>query len=287
MKSQLTFHHAGNEMQSAECRVQNPDCRMQHARRGRISRASRIAHRVLPVLALAMGCAGAFAQEATRAQDQMQRAQQLIEVAPQVQTAPMQQAPTTQNAPVPSYEMREPGAPPPPGAAGKNAPPRPVKNLPLPEDFAIFKTRNAFAHGKGQGGPGGPGGPKGPEAGLVFRGAVDEVDHVTAFVEDTASKRVMELAAGAMLASGKIKSVDLDTLVYESPAGSKRIQVGQNLDGQVVPPTPAAKPAGPQPQPGGPGGPQGQMPPGQPGPMPPGQPAPARAVRTAPVTKAG
>ena len=158
----------------------------------------------------------------------------------------------------------------------------------LPDDFAILKSRNGFAHGRG--GPNGPGagpqGPRGPEAGLVFRGAVDEADHFTAFIEDTNGKRVMELAPGAPVGRGRIKSIDLDSIVYESGGASKRIEVGQNLEGQVVPPTPTSKPAGPQPLPG----PQGPMPPGQgpPGPqqMPPGRGGPVqRAPQNAPVAK--
>jgi hypothetical protein len=161
----------------------------------------------------------------------------------------------------------------------------------LPDDFAVLKTRNGFAHGRG--GPGGPGdgpqGPKGPEAVLVFRGAVDAADHFTAFIEDTNLKRVMELAPGAVIGRGRIKSIDLDSVVYESAGSSRRIEVGQNLDGQVVPPTPTSKPAGPQP-PGGPASPQGPPGPGAPGPeqTPAGRGTPVqRAPRAAPASKPG
>jgi hypothetical protein len=183
----------------------------------------------------------------------------------------------------------------PPGPTTRIAAPttQPASMPSLPDDFAILKSRNGFAHGRGgPGGPNGPGagpqGPRGPEAALVFRGAVDESDHFTAFIEDINVKRVMELPSGAPVGRGRIKSIDLDSIVYESGGASRRIEVGQNLEGQVVPPTPTSKPAGPQP----PLGPQGPMPPGQgpPGPeqMPPGRGAPAqRAARGAQAARSG
>jgi hypothetical protein len=139
----------------------------------------------------------------------------------------------------------------------------------LPAEFELFNTRNPFAHGKG--GPGGPNAPGGPEAMFVLRGVAQTGTQYTAFIEDTAAKRVMELAAGSPVATGRIKSVDIDTIEFEMSGHSRRIAVGQNLAGQVVPPTPAPKPAGPPAPPGGAPG-QGPGPqPGQPGgPMPPG-----------------
>ena len=152
----------------------------------------------------------------------------------------------------------------------------------LPPDYAVLQSRNPFAHGKpGPGGPkgaGGPGAPGGPETLFVLKGVVGAEGQFTAFVEDTTAKRVLELSAGAALGPGKIKSIDVSAIEYESAGTSRRIEVGQDLSGRVVPPTPTSKPAAAQPPPGagpppgGPGGPpQGPGPgPGQrpPGPQP-------------------
>jgi hypothetical protein len=162
--------------------------------------------------------------------------------------------------------------------------PTTVPTVKLPDGFEILKKRNAFAHGKP--GAADASAAKGPESTFVFRGAVNTIDHLTAFVEDTSSKRVLELAVGATVARGQIRNIDLDAVTYEAPGGaSKRIEVGQNFNGEAVPPTPPpAKPAGPQPPPGAQ---PGQ--PGQPAPGGPGQPAQAapRVARGATVTKSG
>ncbi|HEY2589713.1 MAG TPA: hypothetical protein VGI81_28475 [Tepidisphaeraceae bacterium] len=138
----------------------------------------------------------------------------------------------------------------------------------MPAEFEILRTRNPFAHGKG--GPGGPNAPGGPEAMFVLRGVAEAGKQSTAFIEDVAAKRVMELAAGSPVATGRIKSVDIDTIEFEAMGHSRRIAVGQNLAGQVVPPTPASKPAAPQAPPGGQGPGNGPQPGPPGGPMPPG-----------------
>ena len=74
-----------------------------------------------------------------------------------------------------------------------------------------------------------------------------------------------------------MKTITLDSIEYEAAGGAaKRIEVGQNLLGVVVPPTPTSKPASPPGQPGGPEGVPGVAP-GQPG-VPPGA-APGKSVR--------
>jgi len=142
----------------------------------------------------------------------------------------------------------------------------------LPEEFAILKTRNPFAHGKGKQRPGTQGG---PESSLVLIGVVDAGSRMVAFVEDRAAKRVVQVGAGEPLARGRVKAVNLDAIEYEGAAGAKKIEVGQNLNGETAPPVaPASKPSGP------PGAPGPGAPP-VPGPVPPGSKGPVR-VRTAP-----
>jgi hypothetical protein len=132
------------------------------------------------------------------------------------------------------------------------------------------------------GGPGGPGAPGGPDTLFILRGVVGEDGQFTAFVEDTTAKSVLELAAGAPLGRGRIKSIDADAIEYEAPGTSKRVEVGQDLSGKVIPPTPTTKPAPPQPPPGeGPPGPPGGPIPG-PGPRPGRGGRPAQPPQTAP-----
>lgn len=164
-----------------------------------------------------------------------------------------------------------------PSAATQGAPP-----ASLPPEYSVLQSRNPFAHA-GKGGPGGPqngagsGGPGGPDAIFVLRGIVDAGGQFTAFVEDTMAKRIVELPAGAPLGPGRIKQIDADAIEYDAMGASRRIEVGEDLAGRVVPPIPATKPAGPQqpgPQQGAPNGPPGAGPrqmrgaPGPQGPQP-------------------
>ena len=150
----------------------------------------------------------------------------------------------------------------------------------LPKEFAIFEQQNPFAHGPAA--PPAPAGPPqgGPEASLVFKGVMDNSGKCIAFIEDLASKHVTQVMAGQPIGRGKIKSINLDAMEFEVMGAMRKILVGQNLDGQVVPPTPpqpaaqppGGPPQGPQPGPNGP----------QPMPMPQGPPqAMNRAVRVA------
>ena len=173
----------------------------------------------------------------------------------------------------PSSARNAMGMPPPDGRPPATQPA--PEASPLPSEYSALQTRNPFAHGgkggppgaNGPGGPGGPGAPGGPDTLFVLKGIVGEDGKFTAFVEDTTAKRVLELTDGAPLGRGRIKGIDADGIEYEAPGASKRVEVGQDLSGKVVPPTPTSQPAPPQPPPGE--GPQ----PGQPnGPMPgPGQ----------------
>jgi hypothetical protein len=141
----------------------------------------------------------------------------------------------------------------------------------LPAEFAIFEKRNGFARGHGK-----AGGAGGPEAMFALKGIADVGSHLTAFFEDTRSKNVTQAAVGDPIARGRVKKLDLDSIEYEANGETKRIEVGQNLNGEVVPPTPpASKPAENKNNPGGPGGPPGPdgAPPGAPGE---GQPSPPK-----------
>jgi hypothetical protein len=157
---------------------------------------------------------------------------------------------------------------------------QPVSRPALPVEFEVLQKRNVFAHGPGRGGPGAAA--AGPEGMMVLKGVVEAGGRFIAFVEDKGSKRVETVTEGATLASGRITGMNLDGIEYQAGgSAAKRIAVGQNLRGEVVPPTPTSKPAPPASAPGAPGMPgQPGMQPGQ----PPGRPAPASVpVQGAPV----
>jgi hypothetical protein len=136
----------------------------------------------------------------------------------------------------------------------------------LPREYAILQARNPFARGGKIARAGAAGG---PETMLILRGVADGGEHLIAFFEDQAAKRVVQLAAGEAVASGKIISMNLDGIEYQGVGPSRQIKVGQDLNGQAAPPTPTSKPAGPlAPGAGQAPGQEGQ--PGQPPEQPPG-----------------
>ena len=132
----------------------------------------------------------------------------------------------------------------------------------------MLLTRSPFGHGHHA---------AGVEESFVFKGVMQNGDRFTAFLEDVSSKKVIEAAAGDAIAHGRIKNVDLDSIEYEATGKSLRVQVGQNLMGQVVavaPPTSAPAP----PNPSGDGGAAGPTPEQMNG-QPPMGPRPVRPPR--------
>jgi hypothetical protein len=150
--------------------------------------------------------------------------------------------------------------------SGSSDPSIPTPKLPV--EFSILQSRNVFGSPKSHGAAQAPGG---PEAGYVLKGVVQAPGGFVAFVEEVAAKQVRQLAAGDVLARGKIKSINIETIEYETDGVAHRIEVGQDLNGQTPPPPPTAPAAAPQPgadagaSPGPPGSPQpGGSPPGRP-----------------------
>jgi hypothetical protein len=113
----------------------------------------------------------------------------------------------------------------------------------LPEEYSILESHNAFGRGHSSGKSGGV------EASFVFKGAVRDGTRTTAFFEDLTSKTVTPLEVGATIARGRIKSIDLDAVVYTVANDSRRIEAGQNLQGVVIPPAPTSQPSPAPPQP--------------------------------------
>jgi len=188
-------------------------------------------------------------------------------------------APAGMNAPagVAATPVGNPAAAAKPGGPAAGGGAMPTSAPTLPAEFSILQTRNMFAKGGGKGAKAAGG----PEAQFVLKGAVQGGGRFMAFLEEKGTKRVQQVNVGDSIARGKVKSITLDAIEYEAGGAAKRIEVGQDLNGQVAPPTPppASKPSGGAQPPPGPGGVPGQaMPPGtavKPGARraaPPGQP---------------
>jgi hypothetical protein len=94
---------------------------------------------------------------------------------------------------------------------------------------------------------------------MAVRGIVFDDTSFLVFVEDTASHRTMQLRPGDPVAGGRVGQISFDDFGYESAAGAvRKVRIGQNLLGALLPPVVAAPP---QPPPtsgpaGGPPGPQ-------------------------------
>src|SRR5205807_7365927 len=85
-------------------------------------------------------------------------------------------------------------------------------------------------------------------------------------LEDTAGNRTMRVRPGDSIGQGRVKAINLDSLVFETPLRTTHVQVGQSLLGSPMP-APQQQPQGgpPGPPPGGPQqGPMPNLPPGIP-----------------------
>ena len=151
-------------------------------------------------------------------------------------------------------------------AAALRPPPGPAP-LSLPEKWSLLIRRSIFSRGgvpapvPGAAGPADAGGPDGH---IALRGVVLENNsEYSAFLEDTAGHNTIRVRPGDPVGMGRVKAINLDSLVFETPLRTTHVQVGQNLLGA---PLPAA-----QPPPAGPTGPPpGAPPPGAVPNLPPG-----------------
>ena len=139
----------------------------------------------------------------------------------------------------------------------------------LPEPWSVLIKRSIFARGGVPAPVPGMAPPDaGPDGHIALRGVVLEDNaQYSAFLEDTAGNRTMRVRPGDAVGQGRVKAINLDSLVFETPLRTTHVQVGQSLLGAPMPaPPPQPKPAGPQgPPPGGPQqGPMPNLPPGVP-----------------------
>jgi hypothetical protein len=151
---------------------------------------------------------------------------------------------------------------------------------PFPQEFSLLLKRSAFMRGPASDKGPGDKGPKagGPEANFGLRGVGEQDGVFTALIEDINAKSTQRLKTGEKIATGSIKSITIDGIVYEGTGGkTQQVTIGQNLAGAPLPPQPPPPPKPPeQPNPNAqPGQPGGPPQPGQPG----GPPMPVRGRR--------
>lgn len=121
----------------------------------------------------------------------------------------------------------------------------PAPTFVLPGPFAILNKRTIFSKTGIAAPPGGAQAKPSPEASMAVRGIVSDDTSFLVFVEDTVSHRTMQLRPGDPVAGGKVREIGFDDFAFESAGAVKRIQIGQNLLGTLMPPVVAASP-GPQ-----------------------------------------
>ena len=137
---------------------------------------------------------------------------------------------------------------------------------PFPKDYGLLLKRSMFARGAPKSDK--PNGnPQAPEGNFGLRGVGVQDGQFVAFIEDSSSKTSKPVKQGEPIATGKVKSIDIDGIQYEGGGKTTKVAIGQNLLGAPLPPPP-------QPAPKPPEQPQGAQPgqPGQPGQPQPGQP---------------
>ena len=73
-----------------------------------------------------------------------------------------------------------------------------------------------------------------PEQMLVLTGIVIEANGFHAYVEDNSATppKILRVAPGADLGSGRVIAIDIDAIAYEHAGNSKWINVGSDLTGQ-------------------------------------------------------
>lgn len=124
---------------------------------------------------------------------------------------------------------------------------------PLPQTYTILLYRSVFTKER----PRSPGGPvatapppsrnSGPEnttpqqqetirkeRTFALKGIADVDGELLAWIEDPSAKKTLIVKEGDPLVIGKVKSLTLDGLEYEKEGKVQRIDVGQNLRGEVV-----------------------------------------------------
>jgi hypothetical protein len=118
-----------------------------------------------------------------------------------------------------------------------------LTSKPMPNEYALLKTRSIFLKGRAPLGGAAAGGaatqpaPKRQEDLLVFNGAtINEFDgQAVAFIEDTTTPgKVTRVAVGDALAHGKVARITLSQLDYEAGGKVTTIEIGQSLSGMQI-----------------------------------------------------
>jgi type II secretory pathway component PulC len=163
-------------------------------------------------------------------------------------------------------------------AATTTSPSEIAATPPFPKDYDLLLKRSMFMRGPPKPDKSAGGNAQSPEGNFGLRGVGVQDGQFVAIIEESSSKSSKSVKQGESVATGKIKSIDIDGMVYEGGGKTTKVAIGQNLLG-------APLPQPPQPAPKPPEQPQGAQPgqPGQPGQPPqpgqPGGPQPGRRGR--------
>ena len=111
--------------------------------------------------------------------------------------------------------------------------------IPITDQIGALRTRSIFVKGNqtiaandapGNRSAAGPMVGR-PESALVFNGVTFVDDEADAWIEDLSSHVVSTVRPGDPIAGGKVSAITFGDLTYEVKGVSKRVKIGQNLDG--------------------------------------------------------
>ena len=127
------------------------------------------------------------------------------------------------------------------GTAVAHPPQSPVAAHSFSNDYPLLVTRSIFAVGgvsssgrsSGSAAPVAPGSVRNvePVGYLTLKGILGEDARVSAVVENTNTKQLMEVRTGDPLGPGRVRELTPYDMVFEFDGRTVRIQVGQGLDG--------------------------------------------------------
>jgi|SRR5665213_1028660 len=119
------------------------------------------------------------------------------------------------------------------------APTPAVANGGVPIAYQGLLSHSLFAIGGLRAGQSADASPQ-ASAGFSLKGISQEDASYTAYVEDTAAKRVIPVRVGDLLASGRVCDINLHNIAYEVAGRVLRVDVGKTLDGAAAQPMPTS-----------------------------------------------
>ena len=102
---------------------------------------------------------------------------------------------------------------------------------------SIFSRDRARASGAGANAQTRPVRVLSPEQSVAFRGVLCPDEEYVAFIENVQTGQISVVKAGDELARGRVAAITLDTLAYDADGKVLKIQLGQDLTGEIAAPT--------------------------------------------------